>query len=88
MPFLGDTNLLLRGVQDGHRMQDQARQAIRNLLARGEDVFLARQNLVEFWVAATRPADRNGLAMTPEQAGAEVARLENQFPVLPDTDAV
>ena len=29
-----------------------------------------------------------GLAMTPEQAQPELARLEHQFPVLPDTDVV
>jgi len=88
MAHLGDTNLLLRAAQDGHPQQAEARDAIRDLIVAGEDVFLMRQNLVEFWVVATRPADRNGLAMTPEQAEAELARLENQFPVLPDTDAV
>lgn len=40
MPFLADTNLLLRGAQVGHPMQEPARRAIRTLLARGEEVFL------------------------------------------------
>jgi hypothetical protein len=55
-------------------MQPGALQAIRSLLLAEEEVFLARQILAEFWVVATRPADRNGLALTPEQAEAELAR--------------
>jgi len=47
MPHLGDTNLLLRSAQNGHPMQAQARQTIRDVLAQGEEVFLVRQNLVE-----------------------------------------
>jgi len=88
MAYLTDTNILLRGVQDKHPMQSPVHQAMRRLLARGEDVFLVRQNLVEFWVVATRPTDRNGLAMSTQEAAAELERLERQFPVLPDTDAV
>jgi predicted nucleic acid-binding protein len=70
MAHLADTNLLLRAAQDGHPQQADARDAIRTLVAAGEGVCLARQNLVEFWLVATRPAERNGLALTPEQAEA------------------
>lgn len=78
MAYLGDTNLLLRGAQDGHPMQAEAQEGIRNLLLAGEELFLVRQSLVEFWVVATRPADRNGLALPPADAETELARLENQ----------
>src|SRR5262249_27512991 len=78
----------LRGVQVSHVMHAAARQAIDALLASGEVVYLASQNLVEFWVVATRPEERNGLGMTAAEAEVELARLENQFPLLPDTAAV
>jgi predicted nucleic-acid-binding protein len=64
MEYLTDTNLLVRAAQDGHAMQDVALSAIEALLDEGQELFLARQNLVEFWVVATRPVERNGLGMT------------------------
>jgi predicted nucleic acid-binding protein len=88
MPHLADTNLLLRGVETGHAMQTPALEALAGLVRSGETVYITPQNLYEFWVVATRPAERNGLGMTAVEAEAELARLEAQFPLLPDIPAV
>jgi predicted nucleic acid-binding protein len=88
MAYLADTNVLLRAAQPGHPMHATARGAIASLLGRGEAIYLVPQNLVEFWVVATRPAERNGLGMPPADADLELARLEAQFPVLPETSDV
>lgn len=58
------------------------------LRQRGEDYYLTSQNLIEFWRTCTRPIDRNGLGMTIAQAEAELTRLENLFPILPDTPEI
>ncbi len=85
MPHLADTNLLLRGAEAGHPMQTLALEALAGLVRSGETVYITTQNLYEFWVVATRPLERNGLGMTVAQADADLARLETQFPMLPDT---
>ncbi len=88
MGRLADTNLLLRGAETGHPMQSQALEALAGLVRSGEVVYITPQNLYEFWVVATRPAERNGLGMTASEAAAELARLEARFPLLPDTPTV
>jgi predicted nucleic acid-binding protein len=88
MPYLSDSNVLLRGAEAGHPMQAPALEAFAALFRRGEAVHVTPQNLYEFWVVATRPVERNGLGMTAVQAEAELARLEAQFPLLPDTPAI
>jgi hypothetical protein len=84
MPFLGDTNLVLRNAEQGHPMQATATEAMAALLDRGETLHRVPQNLVEFWAVATRPVERNGLGLSVQDAEEELARLEQQFPVLPD----
>lgn len=37
---------------------------------------------------ATRPADKNGLGLSPSEAEAEVARLKELFILLPDTEQI
>jgi predicted nucleic acid-binding protein len=88
MPHLADTNLLLRGAEGGHAMQAPALEALAGLVRSGETVYIAPQNLYEFWVVATRPVERNGLGMTAAEAEAELSRLEAHFPLLNDTPAV
>ncbi len=62
--------------------------ALSRLTAMGEDLTVARQNYVEFRSVATRPANVNGLGMTPEEADAELDTMEGLFLPLSDTDAV
>ena len=88
MACLVDTNLLLRAAQPDHPVHTQARDAVRELLERGEELVLTRQNLVEFWVVATRVAGANGLGLTANLAETELQQLEQQFRILPDCDEV
>ena len=56
--------------------------------ARGRDLYIVPQNLVELWVVATRPAEQNGLGLAPTDAGAELARIKSLFFLLPETPAI
>lgn len=75
-------------AQPEHPMCADALHALGVLRQREEDYYLTSQNLIEFWSTCTRPIDRNGLGMTIAQAEAELTRLENLFPILPDTPEI
>jgi len=74
-----DTNILTRLAQPDHAQHLAARDAVRLLLERGEDLAIVPQNLYEFWVVATRPADANGLGMTVQQAQSELSQIKRVF---------
>ena len=86
--ILLDTNLLGR-ITDGTDPQcPAARRAIHSLLAEGEQLIVAPQNLYEFWAVATRkrgplPAGQNGLGMATEQASQWLGFFMRRFTVLP-----
>jgi predicted nucleic acid-binding protein len=78
---LVDTNILLRShPSDPHYRA--VTQALAALKQNGETLCIAPQNLVEYWVVATRPAANNGLGMSAVAALAEVHRLRGTFRVL------
>jgi predicted nucleic acid-binding protein len=79
---------LLRTLQPSHPQRDIARVAIKALAARGRDLYIVPQNLVELWVVATRPVAQNGLGLSTTEAAAELMRLKSMFPLLPDTPAI
>jgi predicted nucleic acid-binding protein len=54
----------------------------------GNRVCVTSQNLIELWTVSTRPAENNGLGLTPAQADRVVARVENSVFRLPDSDDV
>lgn len=86
--YLVDTNVLLRSVEAGHPMHATARRALLHLTAQGAVLCVAPQNLIEFWVVATRPPSANGLGLSPAQAVAEVANFKTAFRLLPDTPTI
>lgn len=88
MSYLADTNILLRWIEPGTPLCEQAQAAVKALRAAGETVVISPQNLVEFWNGATRPQERNGLGLTPQQADAELSKLEALFPIVPDTPLI
>ena len=51
---------------------------------RNEVLVVTSQNLVELWVAATRPFDENGLGLTVEPAIWEVEQVKRFWVLLPD----
>jgi hypothetical protein len=84
MASLCDTNVLLRSINTASSQQPAAAKAIAELLAAGEEVCVAHQNLYEFWVVATRPQAQNGLGLTPAQALLELGEIEKKLLVLSD----
>src|SRR5437879_13029377 len=87
--ILLDTNLLIRMTRPLDPRCGVARAAIQTYRARGEWLIVVPQNLYEFWAVATRPAGappagRNGLGMTPVQAGQWLRSFRRRFTLLPD----
>jgi predicted nucleic acid-binding protein len=83
-----DTSTLLRTLQPSHPQRETARVAIKALTARGRDLHIVPQNLVELWAVATRPVAQNGLGLSATEAAAELMHLKSMFPLLPDTPAI
>ncbi len=88
MPFLVDTNILLRSIDPAHPMNAIAVQALRTLRGQGEQLCIVPQNLIEFWGVYTHPLERNGLGRMPEEARTELAQLKTFFPLLSDVAAI
>ena len=85
MAILVDTNILLRSVQPRHPHYALVDQAFAFFRARGEGLCVTVQNLIEFWVVATRPhGAENGLGMTTVAAAKELAAIKDLFPILPE----
>ena len=88
MSYFLDTNILLRTlVTDDPNYQITIR-AIASLKRGKEQLFIAPQNLIELWNVSTRPADKNGLGLDPDEAQAEVARLKELFVLLPEFEQI
>ena len=66
-------------------LRNTARHAVKSLHRGGEQLFCFPQNLVEFWNVSTRPANRNGLGFSPEQAGRYLDRFQTILRLLPET---
>jgi predicted nucleic acid-binding protein len=88
MEYLADTNILIRRIDRGHALRAAATTAVRVLLRSGERVYVAPQNIIEFWNVCTRPLERNGLGLSPTEADREASRLEGILTILPDVPAI
>ncbi|NLE39581.1 MAG: PIN domain-containing protein [Pirellulaceae bacterium] len=86
--YLLDTNVLLRAAAPKSAHHTAAVESIKRILARGDEMFLVPQVLVEFWSVATRPVEVNGYGWPAKEAEAKVAELLRQFPLLPEGPAV
>ena len=86
--MLIDTSTLLRTIQVRHPQYETVARALETLTARGRDLHIVPQNLVELWVVATRPVAQNGLGLSTTEAATELVRLKSMFPLLPDTPAI
>jgi len=88
MSYAVDTNILARSVQENHPMHTVARESVKALLQRGEEVYGLAQNLYEFWVTATRPLEQNGLGLSASQALTHLVEFEATLVPMPDIPAV
>ena len=85
MVYLTDTNVLL-GI--GHPADPRypiAHVAVRKLWEDGHELQTTSQNFAEFWNVSTRPTDRNGFGLTPDETDELLQGLEEAFPLLLDS---
>lgn len=83
-----DTNVLLRSIDVGHAAQPIAEDSMIALRNGGESLSVFPQNLIEFWVVATRPVASNGLGLNIDRADEELINLKYLFALLPDTPEI
>jgi len=86
--YLLDTNVLLRVLQTESEQHDEATSAVSALLSREEDLCITAQVVVEFWCAATRPVEVNGLGIEPGFLASYVGGLLVDFGMLEDSKYV
>ena len=86
--FLADTNVLLRIVDPGSPEHEVAIRSVADLQSKGDVVYLASQNLYEFWAVATRPVANNGLGWDSERAKQEIEDLQERFSLLHDSELI
>ncbi len=84
MTVLVDTNVLLRWIE--HHDSDHliAIASVKLLRQRGLPMYVATQNLIEFWAVATRPRSVNGFNMPPEMVDEEISKILDFFPLTPE----
>ena len=66
-PYLVDSNVLLRWVKPDHRDYPAIVLATDAILRRDGVLCYTSQNVGEFWNACTRPVDRNGDGLSPQE---------------------
>jgi predicted nucleic acid-binding protein len=79
MAYLLDTSILCRlaNKSDIHHVATIA--AVEALHRQNEQVYLAPQNLIEFWNVASRPAEVNGLGLPLERVSELIREYETRF---------
>ena len=66
----------------------QATLAVSRLIRQKDTVFFCSQNIAEFWNVATRPANKNGLGLSHDEAMNEVSSIEKLLTLLPDIPVI
>jgi predicted nucleic acid-binding protein len=88
MKVLLDSNILIRWLEPQHPDQILVQTAMDRILAASGEFCYTLQNVSEFWNALTRPLDRNGYGLTPEEADLRVRAFEFRLTFLTDTPDV
>ncbi len=80
MAYLVDTNVLIRVVLRSDPLHPVARNAVRVLRHRGENMHFLLQNMAEFWNTLTRPTtSRGGYGVSVSEADRRLRLLERLF---------
>jgi len=89
MSYLLDTSFLVRSANSNDPLHALAVTALTDLFQRDELLFIAPQNLIEFWSVCTRPLEANGgLGLSADDAISIVDVLATEFLVAPETPDV
>jgi predicted nucleic acid-binding protein len=83
--ILIDTNVLVRSVERTHPLSRIARNVLRHFYGQGHELYIATQNISEFWNVCTRPSELNGLGNSIEATSRLTSRLESFFTILPES---
>ena len=86
--YLLDTNILLRSSDANSPWQALADASVARLLRQHHQLWITGQNLIEFWVVATRPTTVNGLGWSVDETRDQILQILTQFPQLADTPAI
>jgi predicted nucleic acid-binding protein len=88
MLYLVDSNILLRWVKPDHSDYPTIVAATDAILRRDGVLCYTSQNVAEFWSACTRPLDRNGYGLSPQDADRRARLFEAKLRLLSDSLAV
>jgi predicted nucleic acid-binding protein len=86
--YLIDGNILIRWVQPSDLDYPIVKSALEALANHGAILCYTSQNVAEFWNACTRPADRNGYGLLPQEADRRARLFETRLRLLADNLAV
>ena len=86
--YLLDSNILLRWVKPDHNDYPLVVSAIDAILRRDDVLCYTSQNVGEFWNTCTRPLDRIGYALSPQETDRRAKFFEEKLRLLPDSLAV
>src|SRR5258708_22679801 len=87
-PYVVDSNILLGWVKPDHNDYPLVVSAIDAILRRSDVLCYTSQNVGEFWNTCTRPLDRNGYALSPQETDRRARHFEEKLRLLPDSLAV
>lgn len=83
-----DSNILIRWVQPSDPDYPIVESALEVLAKQRAVLCYTSQNVAEFWNACTRPADRNGYGLSPQEADQRARLFESRLRLLADNLAV
>jgi len=86
--YLVDSNVLLRWVKPDHSDHPAIVSAADAILRHDGALCYTSQNVAEFWNACTRPVDRNGYGLSPQDTDRKTRFFEERLRLLPDNLAV
>jgi predicted nucleic acid-binding protein len=85
MPYLADTNIVLRRLNVNDPEHALVTNAVRTLLSRGETLYYTQQVRREFWNVCTRPSAVNGLGLSIPDTVNALTIVDALFTRLPET---
>lgn len=87
-PYLVDSNVLLRWVKPDRGDYPAIVSATDAILRHDGALCYISQNVGEFWNACTRPVERNGYGLSPQETDRLAKFFEAKLRLLPDSIAV
>lgn len=84
MPYLIDTNILLRLCDKNSPQNLSIRKAIHFLRLGNHTLYISFQNCAEFWNVSTRQIDKNGFGLSVTKTANLLKLLERLFIVIQD----